>query len=380
MPTNTLTTVLLSTKGDLKKANIGLDTNGEITIDCIQKYFRKKEVPEELGSYQFKGRNLILFGYKKGKSGTENKNELPAPLNKNKYFGDVLVLMVNSDDNWTDSSLPMTTEQWTEFLEHQKEDGDDTSEAEIEEEEEDEEEAEFDEDEDEDEEEDDDDESESESEVDIEEEDEIEPEPPIVRRRKALTVNVKVDPNAFKEEVDTKTPASSHPIRKGCLDRLLDMKDAPFKEADLIELELAIFQSAFDQAKKHYVPRNWKSVHFQELYKQTARHILWNIHPKSPMQNKRLFQRIQEGELVLSSLATMSAYDMYPEHWRELADKQLIREQKILEGNKSRATDQYKCHRCGKRECTFYEMQTRSADEPMTIFINCINCGKRWKQ
>ena len=67
------------------------------------------------------------------------------------------------------------------------------------------------------------------------------------------------------------------------------------------------------------------------------------------------------------------------EYWQELADKQLIREQKILEGNKSQATDEHKCNRCHKRQCTYYEMQTRSADEPTTIFITCLNCGKRWK-
>jgi transcription elongation factor S-II len=28
---------------------------------------------------------------------------------------------------------------------------------------------------------------------------------------------------------------------------------------------------------------------------------------------------------------------------------------------------------------TYYEMQTRSADEPMTVFVSCLNCGKNWK-
>jgi transcription elongation factor S-II len=58
----------------------------------------------------------------------------------------------------------------------------------------------------------------------------------------------------------------------------------------------------------------------------------------------------------------------------------MLMEQKLLEGNKGSATDRFKCNRCGKRECTYYEMQTRSADEPMTIFVNCLNCGKRWRQ
>ena len=43
------------------------------------------------------------------------------------------------------------------------------------------------------------------------------------------------------------------------------------------------------------------------------------------------------------------------------------------------ATDIYKCGRCKKRECTFYQLQTRSADEPMTTFVTCLNCGTRWK-
>lgn len=30
-------------------------------------------------------------------------------------------------------------------------------------------------------------------------------------------------------------------------------------------------------------------------------------------------------------------------------------------------TDAFKCGRCQQRKCTYYQMQTRSADEPMTV-------------
>ncbi|PWA98305.1 transcription elongation factor S-II, central domain-containing protein [Artemisia annua] len=42
-------------------------------------------------------------------------------------------------------------------------------------------------------------------------------------------------------------------------------------------------------------------------------------------------------------------------------------------------TDEFKCGRCGKRKCTYYQLQTRSADEPMTTFVTCVNCDNHWK-
>ncbi|ELQ76667.1 RNA polymerase III subunit C11, partial [Trachipleistophora hominis] len=32
------------------------------------------------------------------------------------------------------------------------------------------------------------------------------------------------------------------------------------------------------------------------------------------------------------------------------------------------------CEKCGYNTASFYEMQTRSADEPMTIFYQCLQC------
>lgn len=43
-----------------------------------------------------------------------------------------------------------------------------------------------------------------------------------------------------------------------------------------------------------------------------------------------------------------------------------------------------KCARTNCKECThkntdYFQLQTRSADEPMTTFVTCVCCGNKWK-
>lgn len=47
--------------------------------------------------------------------------------------------------------------------------------------------------------------------------------------------------------------------------------------------------------------------------------------------------------------------------------------------NQQASTDMFQCGKCRQRKCTYYQMQTRSADEPMTTFVQCVNCGNRWR-
>ena len=39
----------------------------------------------------------------------------------------------------------------------------------------------------------------------------------------------------------------------------------------------------------------------------------------------------------------------------------------------------FKCGRCKSMKTTYFQMQTRSADEPMTVFVSCLSCGRNWK-
>ena len=40
----------------------------------------------------------------------------------------------------------------------------------------------------------------------------------------------------------------------------------------------------------------------------------------------------------------------------------------------------HKCRRCGSGNTTYYQLQLRSADEPMTSFFTCGACEQRWTE
>eukprot|EP00658_Telonema_sp_P-2_P001051 TRINITY_DN10394_c0_g1_i2.p1 TRINITY_DN10394_c0_g1~~TRINITY_DN10394_c0_g1_i2.p1 ORF type:complete len:208 (+),score=54.78 TRINITY_DN10394_c0_g1_i2:877-1500(+) len=42
-------------------------------------------------------------------------------------------------------------------------------------------------------------------------------------------------------------------------------------------------------------------------------------------------------------------------------------------------TDEFQCGKCRKRRCVYFQKQTRSADEPMTTFVSCKECGNQWR-
>ncbi len=95
--------------------------------------------------------------------------------------------------------------------------------------------------------------------------------------------------------------------------------------------------------------------------------------------SEKLIKNIKDGKIKTYDLATMSHQELNMDIWQELISSKLKRDKTIGEDNLAAATDEFKCYKCKKRLCTYYQMQTRSADEPITTFVSCLNCANQWR-
>ena len=145
------------------------------------------------------------------------------------------------------------------------------------------------------------------------------------------------------------------------------------------QIEQQLFNSSIRVAKHRFIKRSWDNPLFKQLYISKIRSFYSNI-SDSYIGNPNFKTKILNGDIKIKEISSLSVYDIYPENWTELLDKKIKRDKLKYEMKPKAMTDQFKCRKCSSRSCSYYEVQTRSADEPMTQFITCLDCGNRWKQ
>ena len=138
-------------------------------------------------------------------------------------------------------------------------------------------------------------------------------------------------------------------------------------------LEKGIYNFSIKEAKERNVVKKWDNVYFSHLYIDRLRTVLTNL------RNPHLKDRIVSKEIKAHELAFMSHQEMMPERWQEMIDEKKMRDQNKYAPKIEASTDNFTCRKCKSKECSYYQLQTRSADEPMTTFVTCLPCGNRWK-
>ncbi|XP_067304444.1 transcription elongation factor A protein 3 isoform X8 [Pseudorasbora parva] len=113
-------------------------------------------------------------------------------------------------------------------------------------------------------------------------------------------------------------------------------------------------------------------------YKNRVRSRISNL--KDP-KNPNLRKNVLAGAIELRRIATMTAEEMASDELKQLRNvltQEAIREHQMAKTGGT-TTDLLQCGKCRKKNCTYNQVQTRSADEPMTTFVLCNECGNRWK-
>lgn len=145
------------------------------------------------------------------------------------------------------------------------------------------------------------------------------------------------------------------------------------------DIEKSIYNWCIDYSVSNNIVRNWNNHIFIQLYVSKCLSIISNIDKESYVKNTRFKDRLLHNEFQPNAIAYLKNENMYPEIWRIYLDNKIKRNEVVFEEKPEAMTDKFKCGKCKKRECSYREVQLRSADEPMTLFITCINCGNRWK-
>ena len=363
--------LILTQKAEVKQSKLVCES---VSLKEIQKQLKKKSEPEVLGTYRYKTQTLFLFGYTTGKAGTENKHELPPPHDGTLAFGDIIII-TTKDENSYSTPINFKVTDYEQFysrafggfddLDDDEDDEDDYEEVE--------EENELNND-------DIDYISDVEAEVEAEaEEVEVEAEVEVEEKKikkKLINVNkiISIHPD---KQLKVDSPKNS--IREKTISSMKKLLNQ-LSESEIIDLEQEIYKKTLTEAEPKHIIKDWSIKIFVSIYLANIRKIVGNLDSSSYVNNTELMNRYKNREITIQELSSMDYYDLYASKWKEAIERQKMIEKLQLEGNKSMATDQFLCRKCFKRECTYYEMQTRSADEPMTIFINCLSCGNNWRQ
>jgi len=139
-------------------------------------------------------------------------------------------------------------------------------------------------------------------------------------------------------------------------------------------LEKGIFNFSLQQADQRQIIKKWDNQFFVLMYIDRLRSVYTNLQKQPDLRLTVLTKTRKAHEI-----AFMTHQEMAPKQWAELLEEKRVRDENRFAPRIEAATDNFTCYKCRAKRCTYYQLQTRSADEPMTTFVTCLECGNRWK-
>jgi DNA-directed RNA polymerase subunit M/transcription elongation factor TFIIS len=370
----------------IDKTGVAKSHNVEADYPLLDLYrrvgFKSPESFDQQYVWKTRGYRIVLLAKTKGRNGQSNPYPLPFAWDSMPvFYGSIALLNIDEDGTYRDLDL----NEWnslrsdneirgnnndTDICEKEKDNNKDDTETRVEEEEE---------------------EAEEEPQrIEIQEMPK-----PLAKPRTARTKQVVEEPiaepveNTYVQELEEEAYNTTETILDTKIYNTLSVPVVEFRsnvcsklaailpgEMLPINIEKGVYNYAINEAKLNSIVRKWDNPSFMQLYKDRLRAIFININTQPEFA-----ARIKSGELDVETVAYMTHQEMHPARWKESIERKIKRDDSKFNAKVEASTDMFVCrnYKCKSKRCTYYEMQTRSADESATVFITCLDCGKHWK-
>jgi transcription elongation factor S-II len=132
-------------------------------------------------------------------------------------------------------------------------------------------------------------------------------------------------------------------------------------------VERALYNFALRAARVRGVALNWDEPALRRLYVGRLRRLLANL-----TRDASLAARVGDGGLAPAAFVEAEPWELAPAERAPQASAPPAAAQ-VPDGV-------FQCRRCKSRKTVYHQLQTRAADEPMTTFVTCTACQRRWKE
>jgi DNA-directed RNA polymerase subunit M/transcription elongation factor TFIIS len=167
----------------------------------------------------------------------------------------------------------------------------------------------------------------------------------------------------------------NNPTRQFVVERFSSLLEIPVDDILCINLEKNILNYACDT--NTCGDPAWDNPDFVKMYKMKFLSLQSTIRRFPHLKDVIVNKKVTTKEIVNMRPDQLWPDGPYDTMMRERLHNE-IRKEYLSKENKNHE-GLFTCGRCKSKKTTYYEMQTRSADEPMTVFVSCLNCDKNWK-
>ena len=141
-------------------------------------------------------------------------------------------------------------------------------------------------------------------------------------------------------------------------------------ESTTLIIENGIYNYTIQECTNRKIIKKWNNPFFVEIYISKFKTLMSNL------DTEYVHELIKQDPY---KIAHMTHQEFNPTIWKPLIEKQQKIAESMLTKKLTANTTSFKCRGCDSKNCSYYQMQIRSADEPMTSFVTCIDCDNNWR-